>query len=479
MSHAQSLAVDIAGPATPFVDPRTVGRPFPGAQATGLLGFRGNPTRTYYGSGPLPQRPKVLWRVGPFCGPSTDQQGTRTWCGTGWTGQPVVWDRGPRTEVIFGAYDHRVHFLNAENGQPVRPAFKTGDIIKGSVALDPTGEPILYMGSRDNYLRALRLDPTRAVELWKLSSVSGDGVWNNDWDASPLILGDYLFTGSENSWFYVVDLNRGRDLSGAATLSPKVINRIPGFTNTLFQKIGDRMVSIENSATALGGNVYFANSGGLVQGYDMAALISGSSRSDALRFSYFAGDDIDASLVATSNGMLIVAIEDERRPSADKARSGDLLMLDPSKPADPVVWTLDIPGRTGGKGGLWATPALHGNYLYVPTHVGGLLTVEADTGRVTSELPLPWHGWSSPVVIEGQLLVATCEGDLIAYDLVDPAKPTETWRFRPSGAGCWESTPAVWNGVIYFGNRNGFVYAIGESAPADARSILIAEAPLQ
>ncbi|MEO0676018.1 MAG: PQQ-binding-like beta-propeller repeat protein [Pseudomonadota bacterium] len=483
VAPAQSLAIDIALPppiVAPYVDPASVSQPFPGARAEGLLGFRGNPTRSYYGTGPLPPRaPKVLWRVGPFCGPSADENGVRDWCGSGWTGQPVIWDRGEATEVILGAYDHRVHFLDAATGRAVRAPFRTGDIIKGSVALDPTGAPILYTGSRDNYLRALRLDETRAVELWRLSAVTGDGIWNNDWDASPLILGDILFTGSENSWFYTVKLNRGHDAAGRPTVAPEVINRIPGFTPELFARIGDRMVSIENSAMAIGGEVYFANSGGLVQGYSMAALLAGATRAEALTFSYFAGDDIDASLIGTVDGRIIVAMEDERRTSRDKARSGDLFMLDPGRPEDPLVWALDISGRVGGKGGLWATPALSGDYLYVPTHVGGLLTVELATGRVTSELPLPWHGWSSPVAVGGMLLVATCEGDLIAYDLDNPAHPTERWRFRPPGAGCWESTPAIWEGVIYVGNRNGYIYAIGPSGPEDHQPVLIAEARLQ
>ncbi len=467
---AQNLVNAFFAPApmrVPNIDLDTVGQPFPGARAAGLLNFRGNPTRTYYGTGPLPDNPTVLWKRGPFCGLSTDENGPRTWCGTGWTGQPVVRANTDPMEVIFGAYDHKVHFFDAETGATLRRPFATGDIIKGSVSLDPTGAPFLYVGSRDNYLRALRLDEDRATEVWRLSSISGDGVWNNDWDANPLILGDYLLTGSENSWFYAVALNRGRDAEGRPSIAPEVVNRVPGFTSALFRAIGDQMVSIESSALAVGRRVYFANSGGLIQGYDIRKLLKGATREEAQVLEYAAGDDIDATLIADAEGMIYAAIEDERRLSPAKTASGQLLKLDPSKPDDPLVWSLRIPGRTGGKGGIWATPALHKGHLYVPTHIGGLLTVDIKTGEVTSELPSPWHGWSSPVVIDDELLVADCDGALTKYALTNPARPREIWRYPVPGAGCWESTPAVWEGVIYLGNRDGHFYAIGEGDPPE------------
>ena len=118
-AQAQSLASAFLSPPVPHVapvPPALSGQPFPGAQARGILNFRGNPLRNHYGTGPLPRDPQVLWRVGTYCGPSTEGSETRTWCGTGWTGQPVVRAGVSPPEVIFGAYDHAVHFLNAETG---------------------------------------------------------------------------------------------------------------------------------------------------------------------------------------------------------------------------------------------------------------------------------------------------------------------------------------------------------------------------
>src|SRR5688500_2246544 len=47
-------------PADIWSDPAGAGAPYPG-ETVGLLTFRGNPSRTYYGEGPVPSAPKRLW----------------------------------------------------------------------------------------------------------------------------------------------------------------------------------------------------------------------------------------------------------------------------------------------------------------------------------------------------------------------------------------------------------------------------------
>src|SRR5690606_32682989 len=154
-------------PAPVFVgwsDPSKVGQPY-GDKVAGLLTFRGNPTRTYYGTGPVPRvTPSKLWRFpksGGMCAESRDERGVRLWCGSGWTGQPAVFEREGRTWVVFGAYDRKVHFLHAQTGERILSDFPTGDIIKGSVTVDPDGYPLVYTGSRDNYFRIIAIDRDR------------------------------------------------------------------------------------------------------------------------------------------------------------------------------------------------------------------------------------------------------------------------------------------------------------------------------
>ena len=202
-----------------------VGEPY--GDVTGLTMFRGNPSRTFYGTGPLPaEAPGQQWTYpeSAMCGTSVVGGESRLWCGTGWTGQPVVWERPDGiTEVIFGAYDKAVHFVDAETGLATRAPFQTGDIIKGSVTLDPDGFPLLYTGSRDNKLRAIALDREPVEQLWALDASAVAGRWNNDWDGNPSIVDDVLYEGGENGYFFAVELNRRYDAKGRVQVRPEVL----------------------------------------------------------------------------------------------------------------------------------------------------------------------------------------------------------------------------------------------------------------
>jgi hypothetical protein len=66
-----------------WVDPASVGQPYYQATVPGLLTFRGNPTRTYYGQGPVPVGPGVVWKYPGerMCALSEDRGETSEWCG--------------------------------------------------------------------------------------------------------------------------------------------------------------------------------------------------------------------------------------------------------------------------------------------------------------------------------------------------------------------------------------------------------------
>jgi len=421
--------------------------------------FRGNPTRTYYGAGPAPSAPTVDWRFPDkaMCGDSSAGGVTKQWCGSGWTGQPVVWERPDGvTEVIFGAFDKKVHFVDAATGRRTRPDFATGDIIKGSVTLDPDGYPLLYFGSRDSKLRILALDRDEPTEIWSLDADVVRGVWNDDWDGNPVIVDDILYEGGENSWFFAIELNREYDDAGMVDVSPRTLLQIPGYTDDLIAKVG-RNVSIENSVAVYDTRVYFANSGGRVVGLDVAGVREGRV---PIVFDYWVGDDVDATIVVDAAGFLYVSVELERHTDRSK-ELGQLMRLDPYTSGDPYLWGIDVPAGGGGDGGIWATPALHGGLLYAATHPGDLLAVDIETGEVVWSDPIGWHAWSSPVVIDETLIVGTCSGTIRGYDLEDPRTPVQIWEAETGTGSCIESTPAVWKGRMYVGSRDGYFYAFG------------------
>jgi outer membrane protein assembly factor BamB len=433
-----------------------VGTPYSSA-VEGLLTFRGSPNRTYYGRGPVPASPAVAWQFpdGAMCSESTDGEGTRVWCGTGWTGQPAVWEREIGTWLAFGGYDRAVHFLDAKTGDRKLVDFPTGDLIKGSVTVDPDGFPLLYTGSRDNYYRILALDRgAEAVELWRIDGNGWEaGKWNNDWDGAGIILDDHLFLGGENSIFYIIALNRAYDADGKVTVAPEIVLATPGYDADLIAAVGNG-VSIENSVAVSGRMVYFANGGGLVQGWDIGGLREGATPQRVFRF--WAGDDIDASVVVDEEGMLYVGAEFER--GNDRSREvGQIIKLDPSRPDDPLVWS--IADHDVLPAGVWSTMALYEDIVIATTDTGRVLGIDRATGAVRWEKQFGSPVWSSPVVVDDVWIQGDCEGVLHGYDLSDTTvDPPELWAVELGG--CIESTPAVWDGWIYVGTRGGFLHAL-------------------
>ncbi len=436
----------------------------------GLTTFRGNATRSYYGEGPLPKRPAILWRYprsGKMCMRSENLGTTKLWCGTGWTGQPNVIPDGKGTvEIRFGAYDGKYHFLNGRTGEIVRPALKTGDLAKGSATTDPDGYPLYYAGSRDNHLRVVALDRARPTVLWSMNANKSvpRPVWNDDWDGAPLIIGDYLLVGGENSWFYVVRLNRRYNRLGYVEVNPRIAMRVPGYDRQLFRDLKDRDVSIEGSVAFRNGVAYFANSGGLVQGWDISDVLSGGTRYRRV-FRYWVGDNVDASVVIDRQGYLYVARHAERnvkRVNRLADTIGTLVKLDPRNPRRPLVWSAHV-GSTAPGGGILSTPALYDGVVYVTEIEGGLFGVDQKTGKILYRIDIPAATWMSPVPTNNQLLVADCGGTLRNFDISDRRKPpAELWRLQLPG--CIESTPAVWKGMIWVGTRDGAMYGIGEAS---------------
>jgi outer membrane protein assembly factor BamB len=126
-----------------------------------------------------------------------------------------------------------------------------------------------------------------------------------------------------------------------------------------------------------------------------------------------------------------------------------------------AVWRRDVGAA------IASTPAITAGVVLVGARDGVLHGVSASDGspvwtlQTGGDLPLPWghEGWdyltSSPAVANGIAYWGSGDGHVYA---VDAANGRERWRFATGGRV--RSTPAVVNGVVYVGNSDGFVYAI-------------------
>lgn len=452
--------------ATVLADPAGFRKPYPNAKIEGILTFRGNPSRSYYGKGPVPSAPTIQHRFprDPMCRRSENLGESKIWCGMGWTGQPLIVERPDRRWAIFGGYDGHIHFIDALSGQRILPDFETGDIIKGTPTMDPDGFPLVYTGSRDDYLRVLAIDRDGAAqELYKLDSESVQPVkWNDDWDSSPIVLGDYLVEGSESSRFWVIKLNRHYDAAGKVQVDPKVVFTTPVWDDAALAADGDEVASVEGSVAVWNNTVYFGTSAGLVWGYDLTDVDKGVQPKPVFR--WFSGGDIDPSIVVDDQGFLYVAQEYDRPLAVSKA-SGQLTKLDPRKPDAPIVWKIDESSAL--KGGIYGTPGINGNVVYAATNAGRLIGVDRTTGAQLWQKKLAPPTWASPVIVDDTLLIGDCLGDFHAYDVSNPlVEPPEKWSVHLGG--CIEATPAVWDGHIYVGTRAGHLFILGDDGTTES-----------
>jgi outer membrane protein assembly factor BamB len=293
-------------------------------------------------------------------------------------------------------------------------------------------------------------------------------MWNDDWDSNPVVIDDMLYVGGENSWWFAVKLNRGYDDDGNVTVDPKVVYEIPAWTPELQETFG-RQHSVENSTVVFDQRAFFATSAGRVVGVDLADIEAGDGR---IVFDFWNGDDTDATMSIDAQGFLyVVSHGDTAKTSNTAARRvrevGDLVKLDPNKPDDPIVWSAHISAARGQDAGAWATPALHADagLLFVATDAGDLLAIDTDTGETIWQDFIGGNAWSSPVIAGDALLVGidclTEQAGFRAYDLSDPRSPRKLWDQQVGAGSCVESTPAIWNGRMYVGSRDGFFYALG------------------
>ncbi|HYJ60583.1 MAG TPA: PQQ-binding-like beta-propeller repeat protein [Actinomycetota bacterium] len=450
---------------TPQQDPVVVAAPintFPG-----LTMFRGNASRSYYGEGPVPAAPAVRWAIPDPKACRLSSEGlegseVKEWCGTGWTGQPNVVPWEDAMQVRVGMFDGAYHFVDAGDGRDQLLPLQTGDLAKGSATTDPDNYPLYYAGSRDNLFRIIATDRDPPEVLWTLDARTSvpEWKWNDDWDGSALVVDGYLIEAGENGWIYVIRLNRGRDERGLVTVSPEVVATIQGWDDELLRGIGDEDVSFEGSVAFRDGVVYAANSGGLVQGWDISDVLAGGDVVTQV-FRFWTGDDTDATIVIDELGYLYVATEYQRFNRTSQ-HLGQLMKLDPLSAADPVVWRIAATEIAfQGAGGSWSTPALYGNYVFFTTAAGRVLGVDRVTGRAAWELQIGSPAIGSPVVVDGTLIQGDCSGRLYAWDVTDPhVLPPLRWSVDLGD--CIESTPAVWRGWLYVGTREGYLYGLSD-----------------
>ena len=144
-----------------------------------------------------------------------------------------------------------------------------------------------------------------------------------------------------------------------------------------------------------------------------------------------------------------------------------------------VKWAFHTPGQ------IISSPAVAGGTVYAGSTDGSLYAVDRETGKQRWKFEAKSRIASSPAVVDGLVYFGAYDGNFYA---VDAALGQLKWKFKTGGerrfegkhlhgsqpAGetmpdpwdCYLSSPAVWNGAVYFGSGDGKIYALDAATGA-------------
>jgi len=440
-----------------------------------ITAFRGGPfhDRPAYGRPEVRQQKlKAVWSV--------NIGATDKWTGVGWNGQPAIvqWDEELKRlmnlklekkikkdfkEVIYGTMDGNIYFLDLDDGSQSRPPIRTDTVIKGSVAVDPRGYPLLTVGPgitgsgsagfriysliNQEMLFALPWHDPLAPLGWGANDSTG--LINPD--------GDTFIQCGENGMIYFGKLNTQFDrLAGTLSLSPEIVK----FT---YSNPWGRKPGFESAPAAYGNLLFTADNGGVLLCLDINTL-----RPIWLRD---ITDDTDASLV--------LDIEEDGRPflytacEVDRQGPGGYsYMRKINALTGALVWEHKIKCAYDAdvNGGALSTPAIGRgriNDLVIfniskvhNTMAGQMLAFKKSDGELVWALDLPSYGWSSPTLTyaqDGQPHLIQCDSDGMMH-LIDP----QTGVIKDSLLlnGNVEGSPVIFDDMIVVGTRGMKIYGI-------------------
>ncbi len=448
--------------------------------------FLGNFERNYYGNR-IPSRLDILWKKFLGSGYTVRGEGQVMWSGCGWTGQPLLLEEDGEYYLIQGTYEHKLKKIDADNGNVIWE-YEFDDVLKGTgtiwsnkYARNFGKSLIILQGSRrgvKNSLHSDKIPSFRAIsyfygiEYWRLN-VGRTASYSRDVDASAVVLNDTVYIGLENAIFTVLNPNPDSVVKKDGMEQPKIYQEINLYNDRDIGRHRGNLV-VESSPCLLNNRIYITAGSGHVYGYNL--------ETKEIDWDFYIGSDMDGSPVVTEDSCILVTVEKQYIEG-----KGGVFKLDPSKSeSEAVVWyfptdntelaewgggvigSVGINDRTKAENYpfLAAFMAIDG-YLYVVNHK----EIDEKKGKVygpnnKKTYPTPklvfkkriGGSISTPIIVENRLVAAGYGGIYLFefdengnFELLDKQYP-----------GIFEATPIAWDGRIYIGSRNGYLYCFGE-----------------
>lgn len=447
----------------------------------GVFTFRSDGMRqnAAFGTADMPlDQMSILWQteLGSL------RTSSETMYGVGWTGQPAIvkWSREVRSgmnlndskkdvsalkEVIFAGLDGKVYFLDWADGLETRSPIDVGYPLKGSVAVDAVGRPLIAFGQAVSkmptktgdigyYIYNLT-DQSRALFInGRKTKSQVQYATNGAFDGTGLFErnSDSFIVGGENGLLYTVKMNTVYDFNnpGTLTVDPE-ITYLRGKA-----KQDDLTVSIESSIAMYGDTAFYGDKYGYIRAVDTTNMQT--------LWIFDAGDNTDASPALDLNADNSLSLYTGTTVHSRSRRAGEAVLRSLNATTGEENWSVKIKAKFNAEelGGLKASPLVGQNqianlviFTVNLTEEGGvMLALDKQTGQEAWRVPLANGAISSPVAVyrpDGTARVVQADLSGRLY-LVDGASGQVLSTLDLGGRV--EGSPAVYNDILVIGTAS-------------------------
>lgn len=447
----------------------------------GVFTFRGDGLRqnAAFGTADMAlSQMSVLWQ--------TELGSLRTADGTvyglGWTGQPAIikWSVEVRSamnifdtkkdvkalkEVIFASQDGKVYFLDLADGQPTREPIEVGYPLRGSVAVDAFGRPLIAFGQAVSklpnktgdigYYFYNLIDQSRAhfingrktknqVQYATNGAFDGTGLFERGRDT--------FVVAGENGLLYTIKMNTVFDFKNptSLTIDPETIYL------RAKAKQNDNTVSVEGSPAMYGPYAFYADKQGILRAVDTTSMRT--------VWALDTGDNTDASPALDLNADGSLALYTGTTVHARTRRAGEAVLRRVNALTGEVAWSVPVKAKYDAteRGGLKASPVVGQGqighlviYTLNLTEEGGaIIALNKQTGEQVWKVPLAPGAISSPVAVyskDGRARIV--QADLNGRLYLIEGTTGQVLHTLDLG-GAVEGSPAVYNDILVVGTAS-------------------------
>ncbi len=338
--------------------------------------------------------------------------------------------------VIPATAQTTFHGNNARTGVYQSPALKALKGVKwqfktqgGIVSSPAIANGLVYIGSSDGALYAV--DQSNGQQKWKTQT-------RGPIASSPAVADGLVFFLGFDGGFYCLDANTGARKWRYATGYERRFEakRLHGSTPAE-QTVPDPHDVFLSSPAVLNGRVYFGSSDGNIYALE--------AKTGLLQWKFETKGQVHASPAIVGNTLYIgswdsylYALDVESGAEKWRFKTGE----------DPVI---------ANQVGFQSSPAVVDGIVYVGCRDAHLYAIDAQTGKKRWDYPTS-KSWVNvtPAVFDGSVYFAT--GDTRRFHAVEAA--TGRLRFTVPVITVIFSSPAIAEGLAYFGNLNGSLYAV-------------------